>query len=231
MNNQGRHNMNFDYEIIYYRTPPPTQAPDQEIEQALESALEAGYRHIDCAPVYQNEPAIGRVLRRWLDAGRVQRADLYIVTKLPPTGNRAASVETCLRASLRDLQLDYVDMYLIHTPFAVPETGGGDFKRNANGDVVLDADTDHVATWRKLEQMVGLGLCRSIGVSNFNRAQLERLLAAATIKPANLQIECHIYLQQHELVDVCRANGVVVTAYSPLGSKGIEALNKMAGIQ
>lgn len=161
----------------------------------------------------------------------MQRADLYIVTKLPVQGNRAECVEENLRASLRDLQLDYVDMYLIHTPFAVPAMVAGDFQRHANGDLVLDAHTDHVATWRKLEQMVGLGLCRSIGVSNFNRAQLERLLAAATIKPANLQIECHIYLQQHELVDVCRANGVVVTAYAPLGSKGIEALNKMAGIE
>lgn len=214
---------------------PFAQAPDKEIEDALELALEAGYRHIDCAPVYMNEPAVGRVLRRWLDSGRLTRDELFVCTKLPVTGNRAADVEKCLRASLGDLQLDYVDMFLIHVPFGLPPMAGGDFQRHASGDLVLDPDTDHVAVWRRLEEMVALGLCRSIGVSNFNRRQLQRLLdatgAAGTIRPANLQIECHIYLQQHELVDFCRANGVVVTAYSPLGSKGIEALNKMAGIE
>lgn len=173
------------------------------------------------------------MLRRWLDSGRLQRADLYVVTKLPPTGNRAADVERHLHSSLRDLQLDYVDMYLVHTPFAVPEpAGGGDFARHPNGDVVLDDATDHLATWRRLESMVAAGLTRSIGVSNFNRKQMERLWEGAVeVKPANLQIECHIYLQQRELVDWCRARGVVVTAYAPLGSKGIEALNKMAGIE
>lgn len=175
------------------------------------------------------------MLRRWLDSGRVQRSDLFIVTKLPPPGNRAACVEKYLRGSLRDLQLDYIDLYLIHTPFSVPETDG-DFQRHANGDIVLDTDTDHAATWLRLEEMVAAGLCRSIGVSNFNRAQLQRLLNGCAardgaIRPVNLQIECHIYLQQHELVDFCRENGVVVTAYAPLGSKGIEALNKMAGIE
>lgn len=205
------------------------QAPDAEVEDALEQALAAGYRHIDCAPVYQNEPVIGRVLRRWLDSGRVQRSDLYIVTKLAATQIRPECVESCLRASLRDLQLDYVDMYLIHTPFGVAATTG-DFLRHENGDLKL-APVDHVATWRVMEKMVADGLTRSIGVSNFNRAQMERLLAATkdTISPANLQIECHIYLQQHELVDFCREHGIVVTAYSPLGSKGIEAMHRAAG--
>lgn len=82
-----------------------------------------------------------------------------------------------------------------------------------------------------MEEMVGKGLTKSIGVSNFNRAQLQRLLQSSTIKPANLQIECHIYLQQNELVNFCKDNNVLVTAYAPLGSKGIEALNRTAGIE
>lgn len=182
-----------------------------------------------------NEPAVGRVLRRWLDSGRLTRDELFVCTKLPLTNNRAADVENSLRASLNDLQLDYVDLYLIHTPFGLPPMSGADFQRQANGDLVLDTGTDHVAIWRRMEDMVAARLCRSIGVSNFNRQQLQRLLDACSgaghIRPASLQIECHIYLQQHELVDFCRANGVAVTAYSPLGSKGIEALNKMAGIE
>lgn len=180
--------------------------------------------------MYLNEPAVGRVLRRWLDSNRVKREDLYVVTKLPPTCNRATDVEKMLTTSLASLQLDYVDMYLIHTPFGLPQTSG-DVLRHENGDVVLDVDTNHAETWKKLEQMVAKGLTKSIGVSNFNKAQLERLLQNATIKPANLQIELHIYLQQHELVDFCKSNGIVVTAYSPLGSKGIDALDKSAGIE
>lgn len=82
-----------------------------------------------------------------------------------------------------------------------------------------------------MEEMVTKGLTKSIGVSNFNKFQLQRLLDNSTIKPANLQVECHIYLQQNELVDFCKANNIIMTAYAPLGSKGIEALNKMAGIE
>lgn len=125
----------------------PTQAPDQEVEDALELALEAGYRHIDCAPVYMNEPVVGRVLRRWLDSGRVKREDLYIVTKLPSTGNRASDVEEKLTSSLKSLQLDYVDMYLIHTPFGVKAVNGN-LQRTEDGNVVLDETTNHVETWK-----------------------------------------------------------------------------------
>lgn len=206
------------------------RAPDDEVEAALNLALEAGYRHIDCAPVYLNEKAIGRVLKSWLDLNRVTREELFIVTKLPPLGNRPSGVEKWLRNSLADLQLDYIDLYLIHTPFGVPETDG-DFKREADGSVVLDLETDHIATWKKMEHMVELGLAKAIGVSNFNKQQIQRLLDNSTIKPVNLQIELHIYLQQNELVDFCKRNKIVITAYAPLGSKGIAALDKMAGVE
>uniref|UniRef100_A0A7G3B8T9 Putative voltage-gated shaker-like k+ channel subunit beta/kcnab n=1 Tax=Lutzomyia longipalpis TaxID=7200 RepID=A0A7G3B8T9_LUTLO len=205
------------------------RAPDDEVEAALETALKSGYRHIDAAPVYFNEPAIGRTLKRFLDSGELKREDLFICTKLPPQANRASCVEKFLRNSLESLQLDYVDLYLIHTPFSVPETDG-DLLRDDNGDVILDMETNHVATWKRMEDMVTMGLTKAIGISNFNETQIQRLLDNCTIKPVCLQIEVHLYLQQHNLVEFCKKNNIVVTAYSPLGSRGIAELNKSVGI-
>lgn len=122
------------------------RAPDAEVESALNAALEAGYRHIDCAPVYMNEKVIGKVFREWIDSERIKRSDLFIASKLPPFGNRAADVERCLKRSLADLQLEYLDLYLIHVPFAVPYTEGP-FEKDENGDI-SHSDTDHVETWK-----------------------------------------------------------------------------------
>lgn len=158
--------------------------------------------------------------------------------------NRASSVEKYLKKSLADLQLSYIDLYLIHCPFAMPDTDG-DFHREANGDLVLDTETDHLVTWKvniflililqpqlcfyrlfvsqKLEEYVGAGLIKNIGISNFNQRQIQRILDNCTIRPACLQIELHVYLQQQELVDFCHANNIAVVAYSPLGSRGFAA--------
>lgn len=123
------------------------RAPDDEVETAINEALEAGYRHIDCAPVYMNEHVIGKVLKSWFDAGKLTREDLFITTKLPPNGNRAATVEKYLKRSLEALQLDYIDLYLIHVPFAVPDTDG-QFLAGEDGNLLLDTETSHVKTWK-----------------------------------------------------------------------------------
>ncbi|XP_065167026.1 aldo-keto reductase family 1 member A1 isoform X2 [Atheta coriaria] len=195
------------------------QAKDDELEQALNNALEAGYRHIDTATVYENEKVIGKVLKKWIDSGKLKRDDLFIVTKLPPCGNRPSGVATYLQRSLDDLQLDYVDMYLIHTPFAFIECG--DMHPMKDGKIMLDMNTDHVATWKVMEEQVDAGKAKAIGLSNFNITQISKVLEHARIKPANLQIELHAYHQQVPLVDYAKKHGIVVTAYSPLGAPGL----------
>uniref|UniRef100_D3TRK6 Aldo/keto reductase family protein n=1 Tax=Glossina morsitans morsitans TaxID=37546 RepID=D3TRK6_GLOMM len=206
------------------------QAPDDEIEFALDLALETGYRHIDTAPVYRNEKAIGRVLKKWLDSGKIKREELFITTKLPPPANNPAYVEPTIKNSLADLQLDYVDLYLIHVPFGL-FMENDDFKRDANGLLEIDTSTDHIAIWKKMEHLVALGLTKSIGLSNFNQEQIQRILNNCTIRPANLQIEHHIYLQQPNLIKFCETQGITVTAYAPLGSRGVASLNKMVGVE
>jgi len=204
------------------------RAPDAEVESALNQALEAGYRHIDCAPVYRNEQVIGKVLKQWIDSGKVNRDDLFITTKLPPMGNRASTVEKYLKKSLADLELSYIDLYLIHTPFALPDTDG-DFHRHENGDLILDTESNHIETWKVMEAFVSAGLIKSIGISNFNQRQIQRILDNSTIRPACLQVELHIYCQQIELVEFCNDNDIAVVAYAPLGSRGIAELYKGSG--
>ncbi|XP_060648701.1 1,5-anhydro-D-fructose reductase-like [Drosophila nasuta] len=206
------------------------QASDEEVETAIDAALEAGYRHIDTAPRYRNEKAIGQVLKRWLDSGRVKREELFIVTKLPLNANAPSDVEPIIRKSLADLQLDYVDMFLIHSPFTLIASEDGGVKKDEQGLMIPDLRTNHAATWVEMEKLVPNGLARSIGISNFDQEQVGRLLKTAKIRPATNQIEHHVYLQQRELVDFCKAEGVAITAYSPLGSKGLAKLNASVGI-
>ncbi|XP_011312425.1 1,5-anhydro-D-fructose reductase [Fopius arisanus] len=200
------------------------QASEEEIINAMEAALEAGYRHIDCAPVYQNEEAIGRVLKKWLDSGKIKRDDLFIVTKLPPTGNRPGGPERYLKKSLKDLQLEYVDIYLVHCPFGFQEAGDDLHPTDDQGNCLIDKSTDHVKVWEDMEKEVAAGRARALGLSNFNIKQIKRVMDDAKVPVANLQIELHAYLQQDELVNFCKSKGIAVTAYSPLGSRGLVQL-------
>ncbi|XP_074038420.1 aldo-keto reductase family 1 member A1 [Leptinotarsa decemlineata] len=186
---------------------------EEVVENAVNAALELGYRHIDTAFMYDTEEIIGRVLKRWLSSGKIKREDLFITTKLPNQGVFADKVELFLKRSLELLQLDYVDLYLIHTPIAMEF-----IDINTPGKPVV---ADHVAVWKAMEQQVDAGRAKTIGLSNFNIKQIEKVIQSSRIKPASLQIELTVCLQQPELVKFCHDNDIVVVSYSSLGSPGI----------
>ncbi|KAL1505967.1 hypothetical protein ABEB36_005410 [Hypothenemus hampei] len=187
-----------------------------EVTQAVKDAFDIGYRHIDCAHVYGNEPEVGEAIAAKIADGTVRREEIYITSKLWNTMHRPDLVEPALRTTLKDLHLDYLDLYLIHWPFALKEDGEL-FPVGANGKTAF-SDVDYLDTWKAMEELVRKGLTKSIGISNFNAKQVDRLWSNSTIKPVTNQIEVHPYLNQKKLIAHNQAKGIVITAYSPLGS-------------
>ncbi|KAM8888475.1 aldo-keto reductase family 1 member A1-B isoform 1-T1 [Synchiropus picturatus] len=188
-----------------------------KVKQAVVWALNAGYRHIDCASVYGNEPEVGEALQESLGpASGLRREDVFITSKLWNTRHTPEDVEPALLRTLKDLKLEYLDLYLIHWPYAF-QRGDNPFPKNQEGHLLYD-DTDYKVTWAAMEKLVEKGLVRAIGLSNFNSRQVDDILSVASIKPTVLQVECHPYLAQVELLAHCRDRGLVLTAYSPLGS-------------
>ncbi|XP_969526.2 aldo-keto reductase family 1 member B1 [Tribolium castaneum] len=187
-----------------------------EVTQAVKDAIDIGYRHIDCAHVYGNEKEVGEGIKAKIAEGVVKREDLYITSKLWNTFHRPDLVEPALKTTLKNLGLDYLDLYLIHWPFALKE-GGELFPVDASKKTAY-SDVDYVDTWKAMEAVCKKGLTKSIGISNFNKKQIERLLQHATILPVTNQIECHPHLTQVKLSEFCKSKGIVITAYSPLGS-------------
>jgi aldehyde reductase len=192
----------------------------EHLEQALDKALEVGYRHYDTAFAYQNEDVFGRVLSRWFST-KVKREDLFIVTKLPVFGTHPDRVEHFLKLSLKRLQLEYVDLYLIHNPACLKANAEGTGSlRDSNGDVVIDTTSTIEETWKAMEAQVKAGRTKSIGLSNFSSSQIERIVKVAAIKPANLQIEMNVYYRRKPLVETCKKHGITLCAYAPIGSPG-----------
>jgi diketogulonate reductase-like aldo/keto reductase len=184
--------------------------------QATKTALEVGFRHLDCAERYGNEEAVGDAMREAFEAGTLQRDDLFVTTKLWNTNHRPARVRPAFDASRQRLQVDYVDCYLIHTPFAF-QPGDDQDPRDDRGQVIYDQEVTLADTWGALERLVDDGACRAIGLSDISLEKLREIVAVARIKPAVVQVESHPYLPEWELLDFCREQGIVLLAFAPLG--------------
>ena len=185
-------------------------------KQATRTALEVGFRHLDCAERYCNEAAVGDAIQDSFKAGTLQREDLFVTTKLWNTNHRPERVKPAFDASCRRLQLDYIDCYIIHTPFAF-QPGDEQDPRDEHGRVIYDSGVTLVETWRALERLVDDGHCKSIGLSDITLQKLREIVAVARIKPAIVQVESHPYLPEWELLDFCREHGIVLQAFAALG--------------
>lgn len=189
------------------------------INAIVYAVKEAGYVHIDCAACYGNEDVVGQALQKVWASG-IKREQIWITSKLWNTQHRPDHVEAACRQTLKDLQLDYLDLYLMHYPtaFQASEPTGEKFPR-VNGQIQFDNEVSIIDTWKAMEQLVEKGLVKRIGVSNFTINQLERLKNSdAKLTPYTNQIEFHLYMQQAPLRNYMHENGIILTGYSTLGT-------------
>ena len=194
-----------------------TLIPDKVVTiAATRDALEAGFRHFDCAERYRNEREVGEALQTGLAALGIARDDIFVTTKLWNSNHRAERVEPAFEGSLDRLRLEYLDLYLIHTPFAF-QPGDEQDPRDQNGNVIYDNGVALLDTWRAMESLVDGGRCRAIGLSDIALNELSLIYESARIKPAVVQVESHPYLPETELLEFCKEKGIVLLAFAPLG--------------
>ncbi|CAB3411279.1 unnamed protein product [Caenorhabditis bovis] len=194
------------------------QSKPGEVGAAIKIAIEAGYRHFDCAFAYQNQKEIGEVLAELFSSGKVKREEIFITSKIWNTFHSLGQARKNVDMILEELKLEYIDLLLIHWPQGYEE--GGEIFPLGENNKMRYSNEDYLDTWKALEEAHNNGKVRSIGISNFNHKQIERLWNAASVKPSVLQIEMHPFFNQEKLRKFCAQKNIAVTAYSPLGNPG-----------
>jgi diketogulonate reductase-like aldo/keto reductase len=194
-----------------------TLIPDPvETKNATRAALEAGFRQLDSAERYRTETEVGEAMQEVFKEGKIKREEVFVATKLWNSNHRPERVKPAFEASLKRLQLDYVDLYLIHTPFAF-QPGDDQDPRDESGQVIYDDGVTLLDTWRALESLVDEGRCKAIGLSDVNVEKAKEIVEAGKIKPAVIHVESHPYLPEWELLEFCNQNGIVLQAFAALG--------------
>ncbi|XP_069822797.1 prostaglandin F synthase 1-like [Dendropsophus ebraccatus] len=208
--------------VLGFGTYAPDTYTKEQAGEAAKVAIEVGYRHIDCAFIYGNEVQVGQAIRSKIADGTVKRKDIFYTGKLWSTNHTPERVRPALENSLKDLQLDYMDLFLIHSPVEF-KPGDDPFPKDESGKLIFH-NTDIRDTWKALEACKDAGLVRSIGVSNFNHRQLERILTMPGLKykPVCNQVECHIFLNQSKLLKFCKSHDIALVGYSVLGSSRVK---------
>jgi len=186
-----------------------------EVTKAVEIALNNGYKHIDCAATYGNENEVGEAFEKVFSEGKIKREDVWITSKLWNDSHKKEDVIPALKQTLKDLKLEYLDLYLMHWPVAFKKGVG--FPESDDEYYSLE-EVPIIETWEAMVEAKKQGLVKHIGVSNFSTKKLKDLISKTDEKPEALQVELHPYLHQNELLEFCSKNGINVTAYSPLGS-------------
>jgi alcohol dehydrogenase (NADP+) len=194
-----------------------TLIPDPAVTiSATRDALDAGFRHFDCAERYRNEREVGEALQAGLAARGIAREDIFVTTKLWNSNHRPERVKPAFEASLEKLRISYLDLYLIHTPFAF-QPGDEQDPRDKDGNVIYDRGVTLFDTWKAMENLVDAGRCRAIGLSDVSLKQLLPIYESARIRPAVVQVESHPYLPETELLEFCQQKDIVLLAFAPLG--------------
>ncbi len=194
-----------------------------QIYSAIRWALKLGYKHFDCASVYGNEEEIGMALKGAMNEDGLKRDEFFVTSKLWNNMHRKEDVREALEKSLKDLGLEYLDLYLMHWPVAQKKEAIMPLTKD---DMVSLDEVPIIETWKAMEELYKEGKIRAIGVSNFGIKRLEELLKEADINPMVLQVERHPYLQQNELLEFCDKNMIKMVAYSPLGGDRKEVLKE-----
>lgn len=189
----------------------------EQTADAVYGAIQAGYRLFDCAAAYGNEKDIGEVFERAFSDGIVQRQDLTIMTKVWNDMHGKGDVLVACATSLRDLRLDYLDIYMVHWPFPNYHAPGAHLE-GRNPDAVPFSVEEYMGTWRQMERLVDMGLVKSIGMSNMTITKLEQVLPLCRIKPTVLEVEINPTFQQPKLFEYCKEHDILPIAFSPMGS-------------